>query len=500
MKKILLITTMIAFVICSCKKDITSLNVDTKDARKVPAEALFANAQKNLSNLLASPNVNTNIFRLIVQQWTQTTYTDESNYNLKTRQIPDRLFQILYMDVLKNLQEAKSIIANDALKSADVKANQLAIADIMQVYAYHMLVNTFGNVPYTEALNYTNITPKYDDAKTIELDLLKRLKDDVATLNANSTASSYDGSDIIYGGNVAKWIKFGNTLMLKLAMLLADVDNANTQTYVTAAVAPATGGVFTSNSDNALFGYMSATPNTNPLWVDLFQSGRADFVASKTIVDMMNVLNDPRRPMYFAQAGGVYTGGENGKKNDYSSFSAPSNLLSKNPTIASVFLDWSETAFLLSEAVARGISIVGAPTGIGGSDAQAYYNAGVNASIEYWYAIANAMGVANTSLADATNAYNIYIATVAYTPLPAGGYKQKIGEQKYIALYNRGFDAWTEWRRLGYPALAKATNALSEIPVRFTYPIKEQNLNGVNCSQAAAVIGGDVVTAKLFWK
>lgn len=494
MKKILLITTIIAFAICSCKKDITGLNVDTKDARTVPAEALFANAQKKLSDLLASTDVNTNIFRLIMQQWTQTTYTDESNYNMKTRQIPDRLFQTLYRDVLKNLQGAKSIIANDALKSTDVKANQLAIADIMQVYAYHMLVNTFGNVPYTEALNYTNITPKYDDAKTIELDLLKRLKDDVATLNANSTASSYDGSDLIYGGNVAKWIKFGNTLMLKLAMLLADVDNANAQTYVTAAVATATGGVFTSNSDNALFGYMSATPNTNPLWVDLFQSGRADFVASKTIVDMMNGSNDPRRPMYFTQVGGVYTGGENGKKNDYSSFSAPSNLLSKNPILASVFLDYAETAFLLAEAAERGLG--------GGAGAAGYYNNGVKASIEYWYDLANKASMASTSPADATTAYNAYIilSSVAYTSLPAGGYKQKIGEQKYIALYNRGFDAWTEWRRLGYPALTKATNALSEIPLRFTYPIKEQNLNGANYSQAAAAIGGDVVTTKLFWK
>lgn len=489
MKTILLITTMITLLaICFCKKDITSLNVNTKDARKVPAETLFANAQKNLSDLLASANVNTNIFRLIAQQWTQTTYTDESNYNLKTRQIPDRLFQTLYRDVLKNLQEAKSIIANDASKSADVKANQLAIADIMQVYAYHMLVNTFGNVPYTEVLNYANITPKYDDAKTIELDLLKRLKDDVATLNANSTAASYGGSDLIYTGDVVAWEKFGNTLMLKLAMLLADVDNPNAQTYVTAALE--NGGVFISNSDNALFRYMSATPNTNPLWVDLFQSGRADFVACKTIVDMMNGLNDPRRPMYFTQVGGAYIGGENGKKNDYSSFSAPSNLLSKNPTLASVFLDYSETEFLLAEAAERGLGGVAGAAG--------HYDKGVKASIEYWYDLANKANMANTSPADATTAYNTYIPTVAYTGGPTL-YKQQIGQQKYMALYNRGFDAWTEWRRLGHPALTKATNALSEIPVRFTYPIKEQNLNGANYSQASAAIGGDLVTTKLFW-
>lgn len=474
MKKILLITTIIVLATLSCKKDLTSLNEDTKDARKVPAEALFANAQKNLSDLLASTNVNTNIFRLISQQWTETTYTDESRYDLKTRQIPDRFFQTLYRDVLENLQQAKTIIQNDGLKSAGVKANQLAIADMMEVYACHMLVNTFGNVPYTEALNYANITPKYDDAKTIELDLLNRLENDVKILNANLSSASYGGSDLIYGGNVSAWIKFGNTLMLKLAMLLADVDNTNARTYVTAAVALATGGVFTSNSDNALFKYLPTTPNTNPLWVDLVQSGRTDFVASNTIVSMMNTLNDPRLPFYFKQVSGAYVGGENGASNNYASFSAPSSLLS-DPTIACVFLDYAETEFLLAEAAAR------MPGLVTGAEATHYDN-GVIASIEYW-----------------GGAVGTYLTNNPYTPLPTGGYKQRIGEQKYIALYNRGFDAWTEWRRLGYPVLTKATNALSEIPLRFTYPIKEQNLNGANYSQASAAIGGDLVTTKLFW-
>lgn len=479
MKKILLITTIIVLATFSCKKDLTSLNEDTKDARKVPAEALFANAQKNLSDLLASTNVNTNIFRLISQQWTETTYTDESRYDLKTRQIPDRFFQTLYRDVLENLQQAKTIIQNDGLKSAGVKANQLAIADMMEVYAYHMLVNTFGNVPYKEALNYANITPKYDDAKTIELDLLKRLKDDVATLNANLSSASYGGSDLlVYNGDVGRWIKFGNTLMLKLAMLLVDVDNLNAQTYVTAAVAPATGGVFTSNSDNALFKYLGTTPNTNPLWVDLVQSGRTDFVASNTIVSMMNTLSDPRLPFYFTQVSGAYVGGVNGAGNSYASFSAPSSLFS-DPTIACVFLDYAETEFLLAEAVERGL---GGVTG----DAEAHYENGVTASILYW---GGAAGDATTYLA--RNAVNYATA--------AGTYKQKIGQQKYLALYNRGFDAWTEWRRLGYPELTKAQNALSDIPRRFTYPIKEQNLNGANYSQAAAAIRGDVVTTKLFW-
>jgi hypothetical protein len=407
---------------------------------------------------------------------------------LKTRQIPDRLFQTLYRDVLEDLQQAKTLIDGDGTKSAGVKANQLAIADIMEVYAYHILVNTFGNVPYTAALNYANITPKYDDAKTIELDLLSRLQVAVTTLNANASASSYGGSDLIYGGNVGSWIKFGNTLMLKLGMLLADVDNTNAQKYVTAAVA---GGVFTSNTDNALFKYLSATPNTNPLWIDLVQSGRTDFVASNTLVTMMNNLNDPRLSSYFTPVSGAYVGGVNGTANAYASYSAPSSVFT-NPTFGNLLLDYSETEFLLAEAAERGLGGVAGAAG--------HYNAGIQASIAYWYALANAAGIANTSPIYAATAYTTYIgnAAVAYATA-AGTYKQKIGQQKYIALYNRGFDAWTEWRRLDYPILAPATGSLTGIPVRFTYPIKEQNLNGTNYGQAAAAIGGDLVATKLFW-
>jgi Susd and RagB outer membrane lipoprotein len=66
-------------------------------------------------------------------------------------------------------------------------------------------------------------------------------------------------------------------------------------------------------------------------------------------------------------------------------------------------------------------------------------------------------------------------------------------------LYNRGLEAWTEWRRLDYPVLVAPVDALSEIPVRYTYPVQEQNLNVTNYTEAASAIGGDEVTTKIFW-
>ena len=145
MKKIL-IPGLLLLLVVSCKKNMTDLNINPKAPTKVPSQTLFSNAQLNLANNLATPNVNVNIWRLIAQHWTETTYTDESNYDLGTRNIPQNWWHALYRDVLKNLDETKKLIPTDVL-DADVQKNQIAIAEIMQVYTYYYLVTTFGDIP-----------------------------------------------------------------------------------------------------------------------------------------------------------------------------------------------------------------------------------------------------------------------------------------------------------------------------------------------------------------
>ena len=108
MKKILIIIAVF-LVVSSCKK-LEDLNKDTKNPEAVTGESLFTGAQKNLFDQMVSSNVNQNIFRLIMQYWTETTYIDESNYDLVTRSIPDRHWNVLYRDVLKDLNESSKII------------------------------------------------------------------------------------------------------------------------------------------------------------------------------------------------------------------------------------------------------------------------------------------------------------------------------------------------------------------------------------------------------
>jgi len=472
MKKFLIYLS--AFLLFSaCKKDLTSLNVDPKNPQSVPAYSLFTNAQRNLARTITSSNVNLNIFRLIVQYWQETTYLDESRYDLSTRSIPQNLWTAMYRDVLTDLQEAKQLIPQQVTTDAVMQKNQVAITDILEVYTYYYLVTTYGNIPYTEALNIENVFPKYEDAQTIYNDLLNRLNTDIAALDVSG--ESFGNADIIYHGNVTAWKKFANSLKLKMGMTIVDVDFAKASTTVTSAVQS---GVFTSNNDNAVFRFLAAPPNTNPIWEDLVQSGRKDFVASKTIIDSMALLDDPRIPFYFTtDASGDFSGGGPGRSSNYATFSKPAEKIT-TPDFPALLLDYSEVEFFLAEAIERGIAV-------GGTAAQHYNNA-VTASVVWW----------GGTVAEA----NAYLAqpSVNYATAP-GNYKRKIGIQKWIALYNRGWDAWIEWRRLDYPQLQAAFRAVSAIPVRFTYPVNEQNYNTANYNEAATAIGGDEVTTRLWW-
>src|SRR5689334_12945676 len=123
MKKILtLILFIVAFTSCG---DLTDLNDNPKRTDKAPAGSLFASAEKSLIDNLTSPNVNLNIFRLLAQQWTETTYTDESNYDLGTRNIPQNWWHALYRDVIQDLREARTIAEADEDLSPAALKNQI---------------------------------------------------------------------------------------------------------------------------------------------------------------------------------------------------------------------------------------------------------------------------------------------------------------------------------------------------------------------------------------
>lgn len=475
MKNKYIILLMLAFT--GCVDSLDDYNVDKKRPSTAPPETLYTNAVKNLMDAVTTPNVNNNNFRLYVQQWATTTYLQEPRYDMTSRIIPQNLWQSLYKDVLADLRESRRLIDLDNLMDADEKATKIAELEIMEVHSWAILVTAFGDVPYSQAFDFQNPTPVYDDAETIYRNLLARL--DVAIDALDPAKTGFTTADLVYGGDVSKWIKFANSLKLRMALLIADIDNTTAKTLVEEAAT----NVISSSADNARFPYLPAPPNNNPVSANLNPafSTRQDYVIASAFIDTMANRNDPRMPFYFTTVDGEYIGGDYGFLNTYADFSHVSDK-TMAPTFEALLMDYSEVEFLLAEAIERGYTVPGT--------AQEHYDNAVRASIIYW---GGTDAQATAYLAQA----NVNYATAD------GDYKEKIGIQKWIALNNRGIEAWTEWRKLDFPTLLPPSGGTVppglQVPVRMIYPINEQTLNGSNRAVAATAIGGDVSTTKLFF-
>lgn len=485
MKKIIISSLLLSMVFTACVDENDSYNEDHNALYNASASVLLTNAQKELADQMTTPSVNLNVFRYFSQYWAATQYTTESRYRVSTRKIPDNHWTNLYRNVLANLETAKKkiLLENIPLNVAEEdwqkqQKNKLAIIEIQEVYTYQILVDTFGDVPYSEAIQgETNVLPKYEDDATIYPKLITRL--DAALAELDTDAASFSSGDYIYAGDVMSWKKFGNSLKVKIGINLADVNPSLAQATIESAV---TSGVITSNDENANFNYVSSAPNYNPIYSNLVASGRNDFVPARTIVDAMNSLSDPRRAKYFTLfSDGTYKGGKYGYTNTYSNFSHISNNI-KAADAPGLLMEATEVNFYLAEAAERGYNV--------GNTAEYYYNNAVKASFAFW-------GLS-------TGDVDAYLAQpdVAYATAP-GSWKEKIGKQAWIAYFNRGFESWNTWRRLDAPLLTAPANAVSEsegqVPKRLTYPVNEQTVNGDNYQAASDAIGGDKLKIKVFW-
>lgn len=471
MKKILIAFIALATLwSCHTDQEYENLNIDGKNPVEVPANFLFNGASVRLARQMASPNVNLNIFRFISQYLTATTYLDEPNYDLNVRNIPANHWSVLYRNVLYDLKDAKRFVNEDETLSQANKDARLAQIEVIQVYTWQVLVDTFGDIPYSEALNPNeNTLPAYDDAATIYADLLSRIEAAAPALQEGNGFAT----DPIYGGDMNKWYKFANSVHLKLAMRLADSNPQLSQTNAETAVSR---GVFESNEDNADVAFDEAPPYTNPLWNDLVQSGRSDYVVANTIVDYLNDLEDPRRPELFQDnIEGGYVGGEYGSNNDFGSHTHIGTRF-LDPTLPGILQDYVEVRFLQAEAAERGYNIPGS--------AEEHYNAAVTASILFYG------GTEEQAAA--------YLAQpeVAYD---SAQWREKIGLQFWIAMFDNPFEGWAVWRKYDAPELNIAGQSQRPVPLRYTYPIPETNLNETNYNAAASAIGGDDQQTPIFW-
>lgn len=492
--RLLVVGTGLALVgAAACNNDkLTSLNKNPNSPEDVPASAIFTNAVENaVSNWWGWYDLRQTEF--VIQHLAEVQYPDEDTYKRLDPGSTSGSFNGPYTQELEDYR--KIIQKGQAAKDPGTWAP----AAIMRVWDFSYLTNTFGDVPYFQALAGdsagSTLTPKYDAQKAIYADFFKQLDDAVKALSG--AKNSLGGADPLYGGSPVKWQRFANSLRLRLAMQLVNVDPTTTNTEIAAALA-APGGVILTNADNAQLNWPGDGVFDNP-WSANFQT-RDDHRMSQTFMNIMLNTNDPRVPV-FAQPTQAdpnkYAGMPNGllqsTASTYATIASRPGLIFWPPVNApgvtgghgtatpSYLVTAAEVNFILAEASERGLG------GLTPATAATYYDAGVNASLDQW-------GV---------DSYASYISqpSVSFTGATSADLLTKIYTQEWIALFSDGGTAWSLWRRTCVPGtIVPGPNAvLNMVPRRFDYSIKEYSVNKDQVDAAIAAQGPDQLTTRMYW-
>lgn len=460
-----------ALALSSCNNTLDEINKNPNATETPLPPYLLTSALKQGADIYWGSESNFNSSLLFVQHWAKIQYAEPDRYDVSNSSFT-ALWNTGYSTLITDL--------NTILNFSDQQANSnyKGIALTLRSWTFLLLTDAYGSIPYKEA--GLKVTPAYNTQKEVYTGLLEDLKQAQSLLgSANGTVIG----DLAYKGNIAKWKKLVNSLRLRIALRISDKEPALAKQAVIDATTDA-GGLISSNSETFQFIYTSS-PQQNPAsaWFET----RDDYRISKTIVDKLYELSDPRLPVYAQLPSdasvGKYVGGANGLSNSdansqgFAKTSKPGTyfLTSQSPA---VFFAYSEVLFDLSEAVARGY-ITG--------DAEQLYKNAITASL-------NQFGIT-----DATVVSNYLNQTVV--KYDATNYAKSIGTQKWIAFFGQGLDAFAEWRRLDYPQLAAgpATVLDGQIPSRFFYPGTEQSLNGTSYQAAIGIQGKDLLTTKLWF-
>jgi hypothetical protein len=391
-------------------------------------------------------------------------------------------------------------------KTPETKALN-SIARIWKVWVIHRATDYYGPIPYSKIGSDATEIP-YDSQKSIYLDMFKELKEATDMLKSNLGQPSYGAKDIIYNGDNAKWLRFANTLRLRLALRILDVEPAMAKAEAEAAVA---GGTMMTLSDDAYLRVSGVNYNGYTR-----QSGWNEFRMSATMESVLGGYNDPRLPKYWQPAvnTGKYEGVRNGMnvaeivaaENEPDNNSGPSDyLLPKNNfTTPATVMYTAEAYFLRAEGALKGWNM--------GGTAQALYETGIEMSLRTW-GVTDAAVIASyinsTSLPKAPGGY---FNTPALTDIPVKfatdpeKRMEQVHTQKWIALFPEGHEAWASIRRSGYPKMYPLIHSDNpDVPAnigirRIPFLNYDRDRNGPAVKAAEGLLGGpDNAATRLWW-
>lgn len=473
------ILSMTVVFMLSCS-DFEELNFDPNRATEVPTSGLLIEAQSSLAARLGGEL--SQLGSQYVQHFTQKDYVEKVNF------ADDGVssFTGIYLGGMMDLEEIIYLNNHDLFRDQVVISgdndNQIAVANILQAWAFHSMTDVWGSIPYSEALRGKEdiITPVYDSQEDIYNGLIAQLEEAISMINETPTVELR--GDLIYDGNMTMWKKFASSLRLRIAMRMSEVNSARADELINDADFSQ---AFTQSSEYARFMHLDVAAGANPIYADNVLINGADyFVTTNTLIDYMLTINDPRITVYAdTTAAGTYVGLE------YAVRGADAGMLPEDishpgdryasieaPTILMLA---AEVLFIKAEAAQRGY-ISGDPA--------AFYNEAITASMEYNEVAATDIA---TYLAQPEVVYDV------------ANWQERLGTQKWLALFSQGIQAWSEWRRLDYPNLTPGSNAVSAIPTRRAYTSDEYSANGLNVAAAVdsqpGLGGQDLMTGSVWW-
>ena len=477
MKKLnIILYTFLSFVLFTgCDEGFEEFNVDPNNSTAVPAHLLLGGPQRIYMNTMYSAQYGGDMGACWAQQWSKVQYNDEARY-VPRRGVIDDIWDVMYADVIsesKAMYDLAEAEGNNSLKGAGL---------VMQAVAYQTLVDLYGPIPFTEAIDGNNLQPAYDSESVVYEGIIQMLSD-ASTLLASGKGTITASSDLFYGGNVSNWIKLANSLKFRALMRISSTKN------VSGDLQALMGKMFTSNADNAQISYLSTQPDANPIWETIVDGNRAEYKINSVMVEMLTSLNDDRLAIY---AGENASGNIVGKPSGFGvqttlpnedlgyTYANISPLGEKylTATLPGVLMSYSQLSFLIAEAANEGYISGGITSALD------WYKKGITASFEF-NGLSASSYLAQPNLDFTTNA----------------DARAKIATQEWIALFGQGFESWTEWRRNKIPVLAPAAESLiDQIPSRLFYPTTEPSLNKESYDTGVQELGGDNLTAPLFWQ
>jgi hypothetical protein len=484
LKKYILLGVLGIMTLASCTKDFEEVNTNPNTLPETRPELLMESAIFAVRR--ANQTREHRLLNEMMQVHVTVSNSDEIHRYIIRPSESDYMWNNWYTE-LTNFKDAYesakklSILPNQAYNTT-----YMGMARVMEAWVVSLITDTYGNVPYTEANRGRTdgiFMPKFDEQKAIYDSLFVRLEEANTLFSLNNTLpAALLQRDPLYGGDILKWRKFGNSLYLRLLMRASDRPESNAAQKIREIVQtnPAKYPIMTSNDESAILRFTTTTP-----FVSAFNTYRDfDFNGENGLteffIDNLNAWGDPRLTKWATTVAGVYVGIPSGYApgNQQDRQSAYLAALKNEPLLGNI-LNYPELQFILAEAALKGFITTSPKT---------YYENGVTNAITLW-------GVT-------VPAGHLVKPGVAWVDTETAEQKlEKIITQKYYTLFFTDFQSWFEYRRTGYPNLPMGPGVQNggKMPTRFVYPVSVQSLNKANYDAASAAMGGDNMQTRVWW-